>query len=74
MILSQPVFPGLAVADLACVITMFWSSICLNPFVMAAELPFASLDVMYLTGGWPHLTFNRYLYLIKVPEFISSVF
>lgn len=61
---SLSFFAGLAVADLVCVITVFWSSICLNPLLVSRRLPFASLDVMHLTGAWPHFIFNRHLYFV----------
>lgn len=52
---------GLAVADLASLVTMFWSSICYNPLFGHSGIPFDSIDVTYLTGGWPHACFNRYV-------------
>ncbi|BFZ13622.1 hypothetical protein BsWGS_16661 [Bradybaena similaris] len=52
---------GLAVADLACVTTMLWSCICINPLVINSGQPFASMGVMYLTGSWPHVCFNRFV-------------
>ncbi|BFZ03208.1 hypothetical protein BsWGS_06247 [Bradybaena similaris] len=50
---------GLAVADLGCLLTMFYSSFGYNPAFGSLGLPFDIQDVTYVSGGYPHVYFNR---------------
>ncbi|CAL1531906.1 unnamed protein product [Lymnaea stagnalis] len=50
---------GLTIADLMSLLTMLWTSICYNPLFANSGVPFNSLDLMYLSGGYPHTCFNR---------------
>ncbi|XP_005100342.2 allatostatin-A receptor [Aplysia californica] len=50
---------GLAISDLGCLVTLVWHNICFNPLFHAADLPFDSIEMQYLTGGWPHVIFTR---------------
>ncbi|CAG5122374.1 unnamed protein product, partial [Candidula unifasciata] len=57
---------GLAVADLGCVITMFYSSFGYNPVFASMDLPFELQAVTYVSGGYPHIYFNRITSCITV--------
>lgn len=50
---------GIAISDLASLITLGWLITCLNPFAEKADLPFVPNEIQYLSGGWPHLCFTR---------------
>ncbi|XP_005100341.1 allatostatin-A receptor-like [Aplysia californica] len=52
---------GLAISDLGCLVTLIWHNICFNPLFNELDLPFDPIDVqtLYLTAGWPHVTFTR---------------
>ncbi|BFZ07871.1 hypothetical protein BsWGS_10910 [Bradybaena similaris] len=50
---------GLSVSDLCSLITMVWTCISVTPAFIAADLPFVSMDVMYLVSGMPHFAFTR---------------
>ncbi|CAL1538689.1 unnamed protein product [Lymnaea stagnalis] len=50
---------GLAISDLMSLVTSLWVSICWNPLMYYADLPFIPGDVEYLTGSIPHLIFTR---------------
>ncbi|XP_059162991.1 uncharacterized protein LOC131946314 [Physella acuta] len=50
---------GLAVADLAGLVTLLWASVCWTPWLYYARLVFVPADVEYLTGSLPHLLFTR---------------
>lgn len=56
-------FFGLAISDLCCLMALLWSSLCLNPVL---NTPWFHLEVMYLTGGWPHICFSRITGFITV--------
>ncbi|CAL1529006.1 unnamed protein product [Lymnaea stagnalis] len=43
-----------------------WSSICYNPLFSGSDLPFQTMDVMYITSAWPHACFN------KITSFITA--
>lgn len=53
------IISGLAVSDLASLITMCWTCISYTFIVVAANLPFEILDVAYLISGMPHFAFVR---------------
>ncbi|XP_035828061.1 uncharacterized protein LOC101850033 [Aplysia californica] len=36
-----------------------WLNICFNPLFQYSDIPFSSIDVQYLTAGWPHVCFTR---------------
>ncbi|CAG5128206.1 unnamed protein product [Candidula unifasciata] len=50
---------GLAVADLLSVTTMFVISLSFIPLLDVSHLQVNLFDVLYLTVGWPHVSFNR---------------
>lgn len=50
---------GIAISDLASLVTLSWLITCLNPFAERADVPFVPDEIQYLTGGWPHLCFTR---------------
>ncbi|GFS05382.1 growth hormone secretagogue receptor type 1 [Elysia marginata] len=51
---------GLAISDLGCLLTLQWMNLCFNPlFRFSPKIPFDSLEVQYITGGWPHACFAR---------------
>ncbi|KAK6978870.1 tetratricopeptide repeat protein 19 mitochondrial [Biomphalaria glabrata] len=50
---------GLAMSDLGSVVTLVWMSICFNPFFRYSSIPFESVDIQYLSAGWPHVCFAR---------------
>lgn len=58
-------FLALAISDLCCLFTLEWISICMNSFVISG-LPWAAPEVMYLSGGWPHICFSRITSYITV--------
>ncbi|XP_059147950.1 tachykinin-like peptides receptor 86C [Physella acuta] len=50
---------GLAVADLGSLLTLVWMSICFNPLFRYSGISFESIDIQYITAGWPHVCFAR---------------
>lgn len=48
---------GLAVSDFCSLVTLGWTSVCLNPLLRPESLPFVAADVEYLTSGGPHAIF-----------------
>ncbi|XP_059169398.1 allatostatin-A receptor-like [Physella acuta] len=50
---------ALAVSDLGMLGTLIWHNLCFNPLFHEADLPFDSIEMQYLTGGWPHVVFTR---------------
>lgn len=52
-------FLGLAISDLICLLTLQWGSICMNPLLTSSGVPWFPPEVMYLSGGWPHVCFSR---------------
>lgn len=53
------VFPGLSVADLCSLLTLIWTCIFITPAFVASDLPFESVEVLYLVSGIPHFAFTR---------------
>ncbi|CAG5128730.1 unnamed protein product, partial [Candidula unifasciata] len=51
--------PGLSVSDLCGLIMMSGACICLTPAVVDSDLPFESLDVLYLVFAMPRFAFSR---------------
>lgn len=56
----------LAISDLVCLMTLEWASICLNPLLASSGVPWFPLEVMYLSGAWPHVCFARITSFITV--------
>lgn len=52
-------FLALAISDLCCLFTLEWISVCMNPFFVGSGIPWVVPEVMYLSGGWPHVCFSR---------------
>ncbi|CAL1541310.1 unnamed protein product, partial [Lymnaea stagnalis] len=50
---------ALAVSDVGMLGTLIWHNLCFNPLFHDADLPFDSIEMQYLTGGWPHVMFTR---------------
>ncbi|KAH9514525.1 hypothetical protein Btru_025579 [Bulinus truncatus] len=50
---------GLALSDLGSHLTLVWMSICFNPLFRYSNISFESIDVQYLSAGWPHVCFAR---------------
>ncbi|XP_059164794.1 proteinase-activated receptor 1-like [Physella acuta] len=50
---------GLAVADLGSLLSLVWMSICFNPLFHYSDISFESIDIQYITAGWPHVCFAR---------------
>ncbi|XP_012937356.1 neuropeptides capa receptor-like [Aplysia californica] len=50
---------SLAISDLLSLITLVWHAICYNPLFRYSDIPFESVEVDFLTAGWPHLIFSR---------------
>ncbi|XP_059157419.1 galanin-like G-protein coupled receptor npr-9 [Physella acuta] len=44
----------LAMSDLGSLLFMIWEAVCLNPLLVATDLPYDVLDVHYLTAALPH--------------------
>lgn len=59
-------FLGLAISDIICLLTLQWSSILLNPLLASSGFPWYPMEVMYLTGAWPHTCFSRITSFITV--------
>lgn len=59
-------FLGLAVSDLCCLITLEWVSVCMNPLMSTHNVPWISVEVMYLSTGWAHICFCRITSFITV--------
>lgn len=59
-------FFGLAVSDLICLIALQWGSISLNPVLALLGVHWFPLEVMYLSGAWPHMCFSRITSFITV--------
>uniref|UniRef100_A0A2C9LX96 G-protein coupled receptors family 1 profile domain-containing protein n=1 Tax=Biomphalaria glabrata TaxID=6526 RepID=A0A2C9LX96_BIOGL len=50
---------ALAVSDVGMLGTLIWHNLCFNPLFHNLDLPFDSVEMQYLTGGWPHVVFTR---------------
>ncbi|XP_005104454.1 galanin-like G-protein coupled receptor npr-9 [Aplysia californica] len=50
---------GLAVSDFLGLVSLQWFNICSNELFAASDIPFDSIEVQYLTSGWPHVAFAR---------------
>uniref|UniRef100_A0A2C9L920 G-protein coupled receptors family 1 profile domain-containing protein n=1 Tax=Biomphalaria glabrata TaxID=6526 RepID=A0A2C9L920_BIOGL len=46
---------GLALSDLFSLFFLQWENICFSPMLQEADVPFFSLEVQYLSGGWPRM-------------------
>lgn len=57
---------GIAISDLASLITAEWLNICLNPLVENSDIPMVTAEIQYLTAGWPHVCFTRITCCITV--------
>lgn len=57
--MSKLMVPGLSISDLGSLLTMAWTCISFTPAFIAADLPFESLDIVYLVSGMQHFTFTR---------------
>ncbi|KAK0056412.1 allatostatin-A receptor, partial [Biomphalaria pfeifferi] len=49
----------LAVSDVGMLGTLVWLNLCFNPLFHNLDLPFDSVEIQYLTAGWPHVVFTQ---------------
>lgn len=59
-------FFALAISDMSCLVALQWASVCMNPLFGASGVPWHPLEVMYLSGAWPHVCFSRITSFITV--------
>lgn len=59
-------FFGLAISDLICLLALQWAAFCLNRLFVLSGIPWYSLEVMYLSGAWPHIIFSRITAFVTV--------
>lgn len=59
-------FFGLAISDIVCLLTAQWISISMNPLFASTGVPWFPSEVMYLSGGWPHVCSTRITSFITV--------
>ncbi|XP_005092881.1 uncharacterized protein LOC101858474 [Aplysia californica] len=50
---------GMALSDMGALISLLWMSICFNPWLLDADVPFDNEEIEYVTAGWPHACFTR---------------
>lgn len=50
---------GLALSDLASLVTVLWTNVCINPTFYSADLPFEPAEFQYMTTGMLHATFTH---------------
>ncbi|XP_012934915.1 uncharacterized protein LOC101858009 [Aplysia californica] len=50
---------SLALSDMGGLISLLWMSICFNPWLLDADVPFDNEEIEYMTAGWPHTCFTR---------------
>lgn len=50
---------ALAISDLCCLLSLEWVCVGLNPLFSASNIPWVLVEVMFLSGAWPHVCFCR---------------
>ncbi|GFN74340.1 chemosensory receptor b [Plakobranchus ocellatus] len=50
---------AMSISDLASLITLIWTCMCLNPALTSASLDFSPTELQYLVGGIQHVRFVR---------------
>ncbi|CAL1543158.1 unnamed protein product [Lymnaea stagnalis] len=50
---------SLTLSDLLGLVVLFWMGMCYNPWIIYSDVPFDTLSVVYLSGGWPKIYVSR---------------
>lgn len=50
---------ALSISDLGSSVVLFWMGMCFNPLFIFSDVPFDTLSLVYLTGGWVRIYFTR---------------